>query len=379
MQPLPKHLPALDGLRGVAILLVVLTHCSGGWQAALSLTQNTRLWAPTFDLPRWLGVVSGEAVHGVTLFFVVSAFTLTRSLAQGADLRRYVIRRVARVAPGYWLAGIAYTLAAGLVPRLWAPDGVAPSDLVVAAVFGSAWQGGASMAVVPGGWSVSCEVAFYAALPLLLWVIQGRLWRAAALTVTASVAVQIAARHGIVAHTWSYVPQYINPMVQAPVFLCGITAALLVRHSHLPYLPYCPYVLLALAIFAVPFNPVGEWYLQHHLAFAVLAAAAVALAATRPPRLLGSAVMRRVGEVSYSMYLVHFALLSPSLWLAERLVPADHWQTLALHLLLTSSTSFVAATVLHRWVEVPGIALGRALIRRLPSQKSPELVYRPTL
>lgn len=378
MQSLPKHLPALDGLRGVAILLVVLTHCSGGWQAALSLTQNTQLWAPTFDLPRWLGVVAGQAVHGVTLFFVVSAFTLTLSLAQGADLRRYVIRRIARVAPGYWLAGIAYTLAAGLVARLWAPDGVAPSDLAVAAVFGSAWQGGASMAVVPGGWSVSCEVAFYAALPLLLWAIQGRLWRAAALTVMASVAVQIAAWHGIATHAWSYAPQYINPMVQAPVFLCGITAALLIRRFSLPYLPYRPYVLLALAILAVPFNPIGEWYLQHHLAFAALVAVAVALSATHPPRLLASAVMRRVGEVSYSMYLVHFALLSPSLWLAERLVPADHWPTLAVHLLLTTSTSFVAATILHRWVEVPGIALGRVLIRRLPSNKLPELVYSPT-
>lgn len=154
-------------------------------------------WPATFTLPAWLAMIAGQAVHGVTLFFVVSAFTLTLSMAKRGDLRAYAIRRIARVGPGYWLAGIAYTVVAGLVPRLWASHGVAPSDLAVAAGFGSAWQGGASMAVMPGGWSVSCEVAFYAVLPLLLWIIQGQLWRALALTAAAGLAVQAAAHHAM--------------------------------------------------------------------------------------------------------------------------------------------------------------------------------------
>jgi len=57
-----------------------------------------------------------------------------------------------------------------------------------------------------------------------------------------------------------------------------------------------------------------------------------------------------------------------------RLDPADHWPTLALHVLLTASVSFAAATVLHRWVELPGIALGKVLIRRLPGPKPAEQV-----
>ena len=70
---LPQHLPALDGLRGVAILMVVLTHAGGGWQAAQSLTENTLTWPATFDVPGWLSAIAGYGVHGVTLFFVVSA------------------------------------------------------------------------------------------------------------------------------------------------------------------------------------------------------------------------------------------------------------------------------------------------------------------
>ena len=235
---LPREMPALDGLRGGAILMVVLTHCGGGWQAADSITQDTLSWPQTFHLPDWLGAIAGEAVHGVTLFFVVSAFTLTvRMSSDRGGLPAYALRRVARVGPGYWLAGIAYTLLAGLAPRLWAPDGVAPHDLAIAALFGSAWQGGAAMAVVPGGWSVSCEVAVYVALPVLLWLIAGRLWRATLLTAGAALVVQLVARHLMWHGGWQFTPQYVHPGSQAPVFLVGILAAMVAQRFRLPDVP----------------------------------------------------------------------------------------------------------------------------------------------
>ena len=361
------HMPALDGLRGVAILMVVLTHAVGGWLAAQSIVQDTQAWPPTFSLPGWLSGIAGHGVHGVTLFFVVSAFTLTSSMARGGDLRRYVLRRIARVGPGYWLAGIGYTLAAGLAPRLWAPEGVTPPDLALAAMFGSAWQGGASMAVVPGGWSVSCEVAFYAALPMALWLIQGRVWRAALLTVAAGVVVQIASRYAGAHGGWHYVPQYIHPGVQAPVFLLGITAALVVQRVRLPVAPGLAVGLLTLAVMALPFSPIREWHVLPHLQFAAVAAAVVALAAAHPPRLLAHATMRRIGKVSYSMYLLHFAVLAPSLTMAEWLVSDDDWRTLTLHFGMTAGCSFALACATYRWIEQPCIEWVGQRLRRSPA------------
>ena len=356
------HMPALDGLRGVAILMVVLTHAVGGWLAAWSIVKDTQTWPATFSLPGWLSSIAGHGVHGVTLFFVVSAFTLTLSMARGGDLRRYALRRMARVGPGYWLAGIGYTLAAGLAPRLWAPEGVTPPDLALAAMFGSAWQGGASMAVVPGGWSVSCEVAFYIALPVALWLIQGRVWRAMLLTLAAGVVVQLASRYAGTHGGWHYVPQYIHPGVQAPVFLLGILAALTVQRSRLPAVPGLAIGLLALAVLALPFSPIRDWHILPHLQFAALVAAVVALAASHPPRLLAHDAIRRIGEVSYSMYLLHFALLAPSLTMAEWLAPGDDWRTFALHFGLTGAGSFVLACATYRWIEQPCIQwMGRRL------------------
>ncbi len=361
-----EKLPALDGLRGVAILMVVFTHCGSGWQAADSITQDTLAWPATFHLPNWLNAVAVWGVHGVALFFVVSAFTLTLSLSSNrGGLLAYALRLVARVGPGYWLAGIAYTLAAGLAPRLWAPDGVAPHDLAVAALFGSAWQGNAALAVVPGGWSVSCEVTFYVALPILLWLIAGRLWRATLLTAAAAVGVQIVARHLMWHNGWHWVPQYINPGSQAPVFLVGILAAMVAQRFHLPRVPGLALVLLAAAIIGVPLIPVPHalWFLLPHLPFAALVAACVALSAQHPPRLLAHPAMRLIGEVSYSIYLIHFAVLAPSLIVAQRLLPDNNWLTLALYVVLTAGCSLGLACVTYRWVEQPCIEWARRVLR----------------
>lgn len=368
---LPHHLPALDGLRGVAILMVVLTHAFGGWQGAQAIMQDTLAWPATFHLPQWLSDIAGRAHHGVTLFFVVSAFTLTLSMSKGGSLGTFAVRRIARVGPGYWLAGIAYTLAAGLAPRLWAPDGVEPSDLAVAALFGSAWQGGASMAVVPGGWSVACEVAFYAALPLTLWLIGGQLWRAVLLSVASAVAVQLVARHAMLHGVWQYVPQYVHPLTQAPVFLFGITAALLAQRVRLPRVPGLAVTLLALAVVALPL-PSVFWTVLRHLPFAALVAACVALSAQHPPWLLANAAMRRIGEVSYSLYLIHFALLAPCLAAAQWLAPDNGWPTLALHFALTAACSFGLACLTYRWVEQPCIRGAARLLRAHREGRAPQ-------
>src|ERR1700712_3415280 len=95
--PLPldegKRLPALDGLRGLAVLLVLLDHASDA---------ELRLF-PAADMNR-----AGK--YGVYLFFVLSAFLLTHLLLlRPAELTRartwvnYAVRRFLRIFPLYAL------------------------------------------------------------------------------------------------------------------------------------------------------------------------------------------------------------------------------------------------------------------------------------
>jgi peptidoglycan/LPS O-acetylase OafA/YrhL len=84
------HISALDGLRGVAILLVLSFHVLNN---------------PTF--PHAWGRISGRGWVGVDLFFVLSGFLITGILLRSRDTTNYFstfyLRRFLRIAPVYYL------------------------------------------------------------------------------------------------------------------------------------------------------------------------------------------------------------------------------------------------------------------------------------
>src|SRR5437870_5372237 len=88
----PEFLPFIDVLRGIAILMVVVVHTSLSVPALSPKIRN----------------VAAFGQMGVQLFFLVSAYTLARSLTLRSDessgLARYFIRRWFRIAPLYLCA-----------------------------------------------------------------------------------------------------------------------------------------------------------------------------------------------------------------------------------------------------------------------------------
>jgi peptidoglycan/LPS O-acetylase OafA/YrhL len=86
----------VDMLRGLAILGVLLVHSLSGMTAA-----------GLDKLPLHLDWLMSAGRHGVELFFVVSAFTLFRSMHNRVEqehmpIRRYFLRRFFRIAPVYY-------------------------------------------------------------------------------------------------------------------------------------------------------------------------------------------------------------------------------------------------------------------------------------
>lgn len=155
----PDHsaFPALDGIRALAVAAVVGTHAA--------------YW--TYRYGRGPG--SGLLVHldsGVAIFFVLSGFLLSRpwlvAAAEGGPspmLRVYAWRRALRILPMYWVS-VALAFA-----TLKDNRNVGPADWLRHLGFLQVYHLGWMRAGLTQTWSLCTEVAFYALLPVLGFVI----------------------------------------------------------------------------------------------------------------------------------------------------------------------------------------------------------------
>src|SRR5690242_12039961 len=101
-----RHISALDGVRGLAILLVIPHNCEG-------------IFARMTGLFRIEGIMASAGWIGVQLFFVLSGFLITRNLldSQGTTnyFRVFFARRVLRIFPLYYATLIVTLIAIPLV------------------------------------------------------------------------------------------------------------------------------------------------------------------------------------------------------------------------------------------------------------------------
>ena len=169
------HLPALDGLRGIAILMTMVLHF-GSSEVHDGLAQSGvagRLWA----------TLANQGGAGVDLFFVLSGFLVTRILldtrGRPGFLRNFYMRRVVRIFPLYYLTLL---LVFALYLPLLAPRDPQTQQLagdqlwlwtylpnVPAAFAGTRWRGAGLE--LHHFWSLAVEEHFYLAWPLLvLWL-----------------------------------------------------------------------------------------------------------------------------------------------------------------------------------------------------------------
>jgi peptidoglycan/LPS O-acetylase OafA/YrhL len=178
-----KQLPQLDGLRGVAILLVLLLHHVGG--------SRLPVLGPAFRIG-WIGV---------DLFFVLSGFLITRILVSSAGCSNYFssfyARRALRIWPVYTLAlAFAFTVAPRLGPHL-AFD-FSAADVLVHAFYvqNVAHAGQYGPWPLKVTWSLAIEEQFYLLWPLAVWLLRdraGSLRRAVAVVIAAVPLARLAA------------------------------------------------------------------------------------------------------------------------------------------------------------------------------------------
>ena len=160
-----SRIQALDGLRGIAILLVVIDHW---WDAFFSQPD-------TASLPWFFDTILGNGNLGVRIFFVLSGFLITSLLVQefrkhgSVSLKRFYLRRVLRIFPAFYVfvATILVLAAFGAIEVSW-QQGVAA--LTYTFNYLHLWHEGPESGrwFFNHLWSLSMEEQFYLFWPFLL-------------------------------------------------------------------------------------------------------------------------------------------------------------------------------------------------------------------
>lgn len=339
-----RHLPGLDGLRGLAILPVIWHHAT----------------------PRPLPGLLGKGAVGVDLFFALSGFLITTLLLRERRTRgtialgAFFARRALRIFPLYYLVLAGYVALALLQPRASAPARHFLASLPYHASYTANWFVDFKVphdVMFAFSWSLCVEEQYYWLWPLLVLCVKSRVLLACALL--AALGCDGLLESGIIggsgvapgSTSWRILTSFAAPIG------CGSLLALALdtrRGFDATYrvlgwrgaAPLC--LLLVIGLLALPHTP--------YLALSTALACLVASAALRPDGglawLLERPALRWVGAVSYGAYLLHVTALG----LVRRALPSlreEAWIVfgagLPLSLLLAHGAFVLVERPLLRW------------------------------
>ncbi|MEU4093828.1 acyltransferase [Streptomyces sp. NPDC026673] len=345
-----REVPGLEGLRGLAALYVLLFHC---WL-------YTFPGYPDSSAPWWLdGLMYGRLA--VVFFLILSGFSLAVSPARAGwrlgGVGPFLRRRAWRILPPYWAAlAMSLVIAWFVVPA----SHFGPPTGATVLVYGLVAQD-VFTAPTPNGtfWSIGVEAELYLLFPFLLLLRR----RLGAVVLVAGVTLPVVAR-GLMAANASPVEgsNWLTPHL-APVFAAGLVGAgIVVASDRVRRLPWHGFaVLAAVPVAALVAVKGAVWTVDHYfwvdLAVAPAMTMLIAAVATGKPafllRLLTARPVRGLGDISYSLYLVHLPIV---MTVIRRVAPhfvAPGLPTFWFTLVLALPASVLGAWLFARIFELP--------------------------
>ena len=370
------QLEFLDGLRGIASLWVLVGH-------AMFLTG-------------YKVMILAEPDMAVELFIIISGFLMTYHYQVRQERepwmapetwRTFWIRRFFRIAPLYYVC-LAVALILG--PELWqsrldaatAIPGALEGEaryadryldqsltnilMHVSFIFGATWTHNFRTALPD--WSIGLEMQYYLVFPFLMIIALklGRLAGVALLVGSMAVAGIWLERNGFVVGAYSMLPMKFH------LFAAGMLMAMTLRAD-----AKWKWLLIMGAI-AVIFVPLGGGRSAMHrgIKIGIVLGFLALLYKDRLPvlmqwpvgildKLFSNPLSRWIGDVSYGVYLIHLLVMLPVCgWLAMSFPDMAPLPRFLSALLLTGLLTYGLAWLCYRFIEEPGIALGRRVAAR---------------
>jgi peptidoglycan/LPS O-acetylase OafA/YrhL len=344
-----RRLDYLDGLRGLAALLVIVQHCG-----EIILSSGGSLLNPLVETIN-LGRV------GVILFFLISGFVIPFSFSGDRPLHNFAVSRVLRLYPAYWLSLMLAVIMGPYAGQVLSMGEIAGNATMLQKLFGIRNGWGVY-------WSLFFELLFYAMCAALFAL---RRLRSARVVAIVAGGFALAAAALPIAH---YIYGLDVPASEDPIFVaylfCGSLLRLALYERDASARRLVPLIIVLIfaaaminsgAVFPVAINSNGFLGpMQLALAFTLPIALFVLVLAWRPA-VPASALF--FGRISYSLYLFQGAAL---IVLAKLLPPHPAALTSLAFVIGVVGTTTLMAWLVYGSVERPAITLGRRITHRAP-------------
>lgn len=346
-----RRLDYIDGLRGVAALLVVLQHA---FERAIPATGLVHSIAHGAMLE-----FNDFGRVGVVAFFGISGFVIPFSFKGEAPARNFIVTRFFRLYPAYWTS---LFVVAFLLPVLGAPALPWPAFLANLTML---QQVLGQPDAIPVYWTLFVELVFYGMCFLLF--LGGRLSSAKTIATAVTLLVLLCLLLGSI----GLILDRRVPALGYVFFLATMFLGTLLRRAWLEgdevakkLLPWVIGLIVAANPPVTLMSYVGVDRAEGPVAGVVGFYIGLALfLATCRFRLFAGRSFVFLGAISYALYLFHPVCLTAAAYLFGR----SPEKALLVAFVMVGSSIPIAYAV-HRWIERPSIALGRRLSGALQSR-----------
>lgn len=317
---------ALDGLRGVAVLAVVVYH----FGAPFNTYYPSDAVAPyTFTL--------GEL--GVQLFFIISGFVILMSAAHGKTAKSFVISRFTRLYPAYWFAVI---FSATLIT--WVGIEARQISLIQVLINFTMFQRFVLVENVDQVyWTLAVEMQFYLLMLVCILVSKGRLRN------------DYLMRLGLLWSSIGFALMALYPGDSSTGIAKMVVWAVLAQHAAFFCFGMAMYVYFNTRTFSwyVPFFAtvaVANTYLAHGLAHGlgvlVILVLFFVVVQLRDIRVLDRGPLQFLGRISYSLYLLHTVMGLCIIHLTQNILGV--WGSRAFAFIAVVAMAYISYQLLER-------------------------------
>jgi len=299
-----KVIPQLDGLRALAILMVIFFHYHG--------FLSVKLPEYATQIPDFLRNIMRKGDHGVPLFFAISGFILSipfaKELLHGGKkvkMGKYLLRRFTRLQPTYFIVLALFGAVYFFIEKYEASTLISSFVSSMFYLHNIIFDTGSLITYV--AWSLEIELQFYLVLPLF-----AQLFRLPAISrrlimltiiISAPLIIPIINYNGLT--LLSYYHYFFGGILIADLFLSGFKENI-----------FTTGLLSKIIIISALFNLFGPFPAFGFSKFLYPVAAMALLYLSFTDKFLKGILSNNwvvlIGTISYTLYLIHFQLISLS-------------------------------------------------------------------